>query len=312
MIRSAPIATHPHLQPFRSSTRRTNIAIVTGKLSGTITSKAAYSPGDDGTITYRVLHSIEEFQACVELQRATWGEDGETVPASLMRAAVHIGGLAIGAFEPDGTLVGFVFSLAGQEDGARVHWSHMLAVRESARGAGIGRTLKELQRDELAARGVQRIYWTFDPLQAKNAYLNLNRLGARVLEFEENMYGVTRSPLHLGMDTDRFIVAWDTNPRAAAPEPTARDHLPIYTPELQPNDVAAGGAPAAALIEIPWDINRVIAESRDVAARWREATRAYFRFALDNGYRVTGIVRDVAAQRAFYRIARGHALRSKR
>src|ERR1700730_7930732 len=114
------------------------------------------------------LTSIAEFEECVAVQNDVWGpsEPGHTVPSSLLLAASHIGGLAIGAFDGDGDMLGFVFGLTGVKDGAVVHWSHLLAVRETARGRGIGRMLKESQRTELARRGIERIYWTFDPLQA--------------------------------------------------------------------------------------------------------------------------------------------------
>ena len=157
-------------------------------------------------VTVRSLTRIEEFRACVALQEATWGQDGETVPVSLLVAATRVGGLALGAYDVRETLLGFVFGLAGTDAQGALHLSHMLAVRTDVRGSGIGRALKERQRAELARRGVNRIAWTFDPLQSRNAHLNINRLGARVVDYVDDMYGVTRSPLHLGMATDRLIV----------------------------------------------------------------------------------------------------------
>jgi len=93
-----------------------------------------------------------------------------------------------------------------------VHWSHALGVRESARNLGIGRQLKDYQRAELARLGIRSMYWTFDPLIAKNAHFNLNRLGARVVEYVPDMYGTTKSPLHHGLATDRFVVVCSTTP----------------------------------------------------------------------------------------------------
>src|SRR5581483_6808097 len=140
----------------------------------------------------------------------------ERVPAALLKVAQRIGGIAAGAFAPDGRIVGFVFGLTGIENGEIVHWSDMLAVHADFRDHGIGRHLKEFQRATLAPLGVTRIYWTFDPLVARNAHLNLNRLGARVVEYVPDMYGAeTSSSLHRGVGTDRFVVAWSINGTAA-------------------------------------------------------------------------------------------------
>ena len=126
-------------------------------------------------LTYRPLTTPEDAAACFQLQGEIWGSAFDRVPASLMRVATGIGGLAIGAFDDSGSLVGFVFSLAGLHNGEPIHWSHMLGVREAVRGAGVGRHLKEMQRSVLARRGIKRVLWTFDPLQARNAHLNFNR-----------------------------------------------------------------------------------------------------------------------------------------
>ena len=136
---------------------------------------------DPADIVIRPLASLAEYQACVALQAAVWGPAyEETVPASLLQVVQHVGGVAIGAFAATGALVGFVFGLTGVDKGEIVHWSHALGVREAVRNRGIGRMLKEHQRATLAQRGIASMYWTFDPLVAKNAHLNLNKLGATV------------------------------------------------------------------------------------------------------------------------------------
>src|SRR5690606_28979184 len=101
-----------------------------------------------------------------------------------------------------------VFGLTGLEHGRLVHWSHMLAVRPEWRDLGVGTRLKAYQREAVARLGVEVIYWSFDPLMARNAHLNLNRLGARVAEYVEDMYGATGSTLHAGLGTDRLVVVW--------------------------------------------------------------------------------------------------------
>lgn len=140
----------------------------------------------------RPVTSLREFRACADLQEDVWGPNyTDSVPASLLQVATYVGGIVLGAFTDTNELVGFLFGLTGIDGDEVVHWSHLLGVRDSARNMGVGRLLKEAQRSELARRGVQRMSWTFDPLVAKNAYLNLNRLGARVVAYAPDMYGTT-------------------------------------------------------------------------------------------------------------------------
>jgi predicted GNAT superfamily acetyltransferase len=260
-----------------------------------------------GDVIIRPLATTDEYVECVAIQSETWGaEYDERVPPALLQVAAKIGGLVIGAFAPGGGLQGFVFSLAGEKDGERVHWSHMLAVRANARGAGIGRLLKEYQRAELARRGVTRLYWTFDPLQARNAHLNVNRLGVEVIDYVVDMYGTSRSPLHFGIPTDRLVVMWRTD---APRHVTASDdsHLPILTGFPQPGDNLLNGDQmhaTSALIEIPLDVQRVVDESPAIAAAWRASSREHFQWAIRHGFAVTALRRDAETKRAFYVIAR--------
>lgn len=268
---------------------------------------------DDAGFSYRAFTSPEDGAACVALQSEIWGGAFDHVPASLLRVVTSIGGLAIGAFDPDGTLVGFVFSLAGIRDGEPIHWSHMLGVRESVRGSGVGRHLKELQREELARRGITRVLWTFDPLQARNAHLNFNRLGVRVIDYVENMYGITSSPLHHGLATDRLVVMLPTSGAATGPRPplhSTNGSTPILTPFPRAGDLTVDiddTSVPAVLIEIPADLQRLIAGAPDVAGTWRLATRASFLRAIRRGYQVVGLRRDLTTDRAFYTLVASSA-----
>ncbi|HEX7938590.1 MAG TPA: GNAT family N-acetyltransferase, partial [Gemmatimonadaceae bacterium] len=124
-------------------------------------------------ITIRALESQADLAACVALQRDTWGRGfADVVPASILQVAQKVGGVAAGAFDPSGQLVGFVFGMTGLKDGDVVHWSDMLAVRPSVQNRGLGRRLKEFQRQAVAKLGAKRIYWTYDPLVARNAHIN--------------------------------------------------------------------------------------------------------------------------------------------
>ena len=261
-------------------------------------------------ITIRPLDSLDELRACVALQDEVWGKEyGDAVPASLLHVVAHVGGIVAGAFDRDGELIGFVFGLTGIKNGEIVHWSHALGVRESARDAGVGRMLKHYQRAELARRGIAVLYWTFDPLMAKNAHLNLNRLGAHVVEYVENMYGKTASPLHHGLATDRLIVSWSTTlepPRARDIDAEDSRRHPILTPAPRDGDVLgdidAPERPAVFWIEVPADIQRVTDPA--TLASWHAAMRKHFQWSLHHGYTVSGLHRDALTGRSFYVLER--------
>ena len=229
----------------------------------------------------------------------------------MLQVVAKVGGLVAGAFTADGDLVGFVFGLPAYLDGAIAHWSHILGVRESARNSGVGRMLKEFQRADLARRGIARMYWTYDPLVAKNAHLNLNLLGARVIEYVRDMYGTTASPLHSGLATDRLVVMCETSPSGAQKQDAkarSTERCPVLTPEPRAGDITAllvgADLPPALLLEIPVDFQLVAAQSPERAAVWHRAVRTHFEWTLGHGYTVTGLRREPVSSRAFYVLER--------
>ena len=143
----------------------------------------------------RKCHDLEEMSACVALQKEVWNfTDAELVPLRMFIVAEKIGGQVIGAFD-DGKLVAFALSMPGARGGHSYLHSQMLAVRAEYRNAGLGRRIKLFQREDALARGFELIEWTFDPLEIKNAYLNIERLGAIARRYSVNQYGLTSSPL---------------------------------------------------------------------------------------------------------------------
>lgn len=260
-------------------------------------------------VVIRPLAGHEEFAACVALQRETWGETfSEEVPPALLMAAQRLGGVASGAFDRDGRLVGFVFGITGWEDGRPVHWSDMLAVRRERRGRGLGTLLKRHQRERLLPLGVERVYWTFDPLEARNAHINFGRLGVEAREYRRDMYGETASPLH-ALGTDRLVVVWaiaservarrleghETSPTREAVEGAPLVHRPRETPAgLRPGVPAPPPDAPSVRIPVPSDIQSLAAGDAALGREWRAATREAFEEWFGRGYRATELLREPA------------------
>jgi chorismate synthase len=263
-----------------------------------------------GLHTIRPFVGIEELQACVALQEETWGHGfSDRVPPAILKVAQILGGVAAGAWGPDGSLDGFVFGFAGVRDGEVVHWSDMLAVRRGIRDTGLGTRLKAYQRDVLLERGIRKMFWTFDPLQSRNAYVNFSKLGIVVRDYARDMYGETDSPLHRGIGTDRFIALWlmdservvgRMSGNARGPGPEGAEGVSVVLGERTAG--ASGDHPhpgeprldvdeGRVRIAIPADISAVMAASMDLAVAWREATRAALVHYLDRGYEVRELLR---------------------
>lgn len=281
----------------------------------------------NGTVL-RPLAERGELEACVELQRTIWGKDFHDVASpAILKIVQALGGVAAGAFGAAGEMLGFVFGITGIRDGRPLHWSHMLAVLPEARGRDLGFHLKAYQRRLLLSLGVETVEWTYDPLVAKNAYLNLVRLGARPVRYVRDFYGSgADSALSVGIGTDRFVVEWRiADPRVARAvergrEPTAEGgaetaetpaDVPVVNVRVSPAPGAAlepveADPPAAPVVrvEVPVDVQEVRRESPETAARWRASTRRAFEALLERGYRVETFERvpapSAGGRRTFY------------
>ncbi len=162
----------------------------------------------ESAMVIRKCHNLDEILACVNLQKEVWNfTDAELVPLRVFVVAEKIGGQVIGAFDA-GNIVAFALSLPGSRGGHSYLHSQMLAVRSEYRNAGLGRQIKLFQREDALARGFELIEWTFDPLEIKNAYLNIERLGAIARRYHVNQYGITSSPLQGGLPSDRLVAEW--------------------------------------------------------------------------------------------------------
>ena len=163
---------------------------------------------DASRVTIRECTSTEEFAACVALQKEVWNfDDVDLIPQRMFVVASKIGGQVLGCFD-GAELIGFALAIPGTRNGRAYLHSHMLAVRDKYRNSGIGRRLKLGQRTDGLARGFDLIEWTFDPLEIKNAFLNISRLGAIARRYTLNQYGSSSSPLQGGLPTDRLVAEW--------------------------------------------------------------------------------------------------------
>lgn len=235
-------------------------------------------------ITVRKCQTLEEFQQCLQLQREIWGEaDLEVEPVTMFVVAAHTGGQVLGAYEGD-RMVGYTLAVAGLRAGKVPYLhSHMTGVQAGYRDRGVGRTLKLYQREEALGRGIRLIQWTFDPLELKNAHFNLNRLGAICREYHTNLYGLTTSPLHRGLPTDRLLAEWRLD--------SARAVAAI-------NDLVKEPAEAPATIELPAELERWQQEDSPEVARTQSRIRDEFKKWFAKGYAAVAL-RNSPGNRAY-------------
>jgi len=230
-------------------------------------------------VTIRMCHDLEEMRAAVALQKAVWNfTDEELVPLRLFVVAEKVGGQVIGAFA-EGKMVGFALAVPGVRNGHPYLHSHMLAVHQDYRNGGLGRRIKLFQREEAIARGFELVEWTFDPLEIKNAWLNLQKLGAIARRYTINQYGITSSPLQGGLPSDRLIAEWWLESK--------RVQTLLSTGSI-PRFEVIRGIPVPALI-YEW---KASPPTRQHAREVQESNRAAFLQAFSEGLAVLGYERD--------------------
>ena len=235
----------------------------------------------EAPITVRHVSTLAEYEECVQMQLVTWGEDLAT-PSGLFVVARETGGQTLGAFAGE-KMVGFTLGLAGFHDGKPIIHSRMTAVLSEFRDRGIGRMLKLAQRNDALARGIHLVAWTFDPLELKNAHFNIDRLGAVVKRYIPNCYGITASPLHAGLPTDRLMAEW-------------------YLDSKRVSGILVGKLPRASSgavrITVPADISERKQIEPAMGARVQSEMREQFLDKIGKGFIVTGL--EIAEKEASY------------
>jgi predicted GNAT superfamily acetyltransferase len=285
---------------------------------------------ETATISIEKITEIRDFYCCEELQRQIWGmEDISVVPLHLLLTAQKNGGLVLGAFNEQGTMVGFVFGFLGMtEQGQVKHCSHMAGVLPEYQGRQIGYLLKLAQREHVLAQGLDLATWTYDPLEGSNASLNIGKLGVICRTYLRDVYGDTGIQLHLGLPTDRFEVEWWVRSRRV------REHLESRHEKLtldktldmgaervnrtefdgrgllrsEVEDQAPGAE--AALMEIPTDFQAIKSADMGLAREWRAQTREIFEDCFGAGYVATEFISEVQGKqrRNFYLLQRDFEL----
>jgi predicted GNAT superfamily acetyltransferase len=224
------------------------------------------------TLEYEIREctSLEDYVACIELQRRIWQYDNlDVTPLRSFVIARRSGGFTLGAFEGTGRLIGFAHALAAFDEKLNpYYYSNMLAIEQELQNAGLGVRLKQAQREQALKRGVSLMAWTFDPLQSRNAYLNLHKLGGIVRKYFMNFYGNTStSPLHRGLDTDRLWVEWWVGSEQVAGALSGRRRS--ERPE--------------AVVEVPRQIDEIKKREFAEAREWQLKIREEFQGCLANG-----------------------------
>jgi len=226
-------------------------------------------------ISFRKCTTLDEFRDCVSLQREIWAEtDLEIEPTTMFVVAAHTGGQVLGAFDGD-KLVAYTLAVVGLHHATPYLHSHHTGVHPDYRDRGVGRMLKLFQRDEALSREIRLIQWTFDPLELRNAHFNFNRLGAISRTYHADLYGVTTSPLHRGLATDRLVAEW---------------HLDSPRVIAAIGDIATEGGSSTtfATIEVPGELERWKVEDLEQVQRVQQYLRDEFTRWFVRGYAAIG------------------------
>lgn len=251
-------------------------------------------------VTIRALSHIDDLELCEEIQRAVWGfGDLEVVAASHLSAAVHVGGLVAGAFHKEANqdiLCGFVYGFPAYERSSVGLHSHMMAVLPNYQGRGVGQRLKGFQRDWCLQRGLRYLTWTFDPLQAKNAKLNLEHLGASASHYLVNPYGALGGDLNGALPSDRLVAYWNLeHPRVkgleinSSPIPLATTS-PTYALHADTLRLELSREAPHLYVAAPEDINILRTADANRALEWRLAQREAFSHLFARGYVATRFI----------------------
>ncbi|HZE95949.1 MAG TPA: hypothetical protein VE981_02870 [Planctomycetota bacterium] len=272
----------------------------------------------------RKLKTPEEYLEAETLQRTVWNfPDREIIPLNELVILQKHGGHVFGAFDGR-VLAGFCFGIPAYRDGKAYHYSRMLGVLPGRQDSGIGYAMKLKQREYVLKQGLDLVVWTFDPLQSRNAYLNIEKLGSVIREYMVNLYPSSGSRFNEGLESDRFTTEWwiaSKRVRDAIQGRRAKHDLDVFTPAIrtqvseagwrEPVDVVLKRGAKRISVEIPDDIDALKKDDLQLAQRWRKATREAFLAAFKKGYVVHGLasIPEIGRRRSFYLLEEGYRVR---
>jgi predicted GNAT superfamily acetyltransferase len=240
--------------------------------------------------SYRVtlLEDIAQLRQCVEIQHLAWGfSDADTLPLRSLVVCSKIGGQVFGAIDGSGQVLGFLNAFPGYRGGKVFLHSNMMGVRPEYQNHGIGRQLKLAQRDEALSRGIDLVEWTFDPLEVRNARINLELLGAICRTYLVNVYGISSSRLHGGLPTDRLVAEWHLN----SPRVKSRLASAPATPAL---------SDGMASLEIPLNIQHLKSAEPEAAASIQLSLRERMMELFARNFFASRLAIDTSKQKATY------------
>lgn len=262
--------------------------------------------GPETKIGIHPIKSLSDLRRCHEIQRAVWGySDLMVFPYTILVSIQHNGGVLLGAYVDD-ELVGFLLGYLGMAGAKLYLFSQRMGVLPEYQGLGLGYRLKVAQREQMLRQGIDIIVWTYDPLEGKNATLNIEKLGGIVRNYARDIYGQVQNQLQTGLNTDRFLLEWHLlsdrvrdRVRGRYQRPRVEDWLsgqeiPLANSANWDGDVPR---PLAAdfqieqerlIVQVPPDLQRIKRYDLDTARIWRESTRAIFETYFQRGYVITG------------------------
>jgi chorismate synthase len=279
-----------------------------------------YHPGTpmEG-LEIRPLQSHKEFRQCEQIQKTVWGTLG--VSSEAMIVTQKYGGLVLGGFV-GGRMAGFIYAFLGRRNDRLIHWSHMMAVMPGCRDRKLGLRMKLAHRRLALSHGIKSIGWTFDPMQSRNAALNIHRLGAQVEEYVRDCYGNFPSRIERGLPSDRFVVNWriaspavERRLRQGPPASQALSFPRVNEVRLNPRGllenrkISLGLRTPKLLVEIPANTDEIRSRSIALALRWRKEVRKIFERYFSSGYQVEDFVplKSGRKLRCFYVLRRPRA-----
>lgn len=235
----------------------------------------------------RLIDDIDQLRQCLEIQRLAWGfSDADILPIRSLLICSKIGGQVFGAVDDDGQVLGFLNAFPGYRDGKVYLHSNMMGVRPEYQNHGIGRQLKLAQREEALSRGIELVEWTFDPLEVRNARINLELLGAICRTYLANFYGVSSSRLHGGLPTDRLVAEWHLN------SSRVKSRLEATPVPLPKQDLVS--------LQLPLNIQQLKLDDMDAVARIQSDLRERMMDLFQRKFFISRLAIDPAKETATY------------